>query len=52
VGVLIGATSKNNTPCKTLAISLFDAEGISLEGQYLLCKTPTGWKLEGNINKS
>jgi surface antigen len=50
--VLIDATSKNNTPCKTLAISLFDAEGISLEGQYLLCKAPTGWKLEGNINKS
>ncbi len=44
--VLISAASKNQQPCKTLAISLFDSEGISLEGQYLLCKTATGWKRE------
>jgi surface antigen len=49
--VLISAASKNQKPCKTVAISLFDADGISLEGQYLLCKTDSGWKQEGSLNK-
>lgn len=44
--VLVSAAQKNQLPCKTLAISLFDAEGVSLEGQYLLCKTEQGWKRE------
>ncbi len=44
--VLVSAAQKNQQPCKTLAISLFDAEGVSLEGQYLLCKTASGWKRE------
>ncbi|MFC3116538.1 hypothetical protein [Cellvibrio fontiphilus] len=44
--VLVSAAQKNQRPCKTLAISLFDAEGVSLEGQYLLCKTPSGWQRE------
>lgn len=49
--VLVSAASKNQKPCKTIAVSLFDADGISLEGQYLLCKTDSGWKQEGNVNK-
>jgi surface antigen len=42
--VLVSAAQKNQQPCKTLAISLFDAEGVSLEGQYLLCNGAEGWK--------
>lgn len=42
--VLVSAAQKDQQPCKTLAISLFDAEGVSLEGQYLLCNSVTGWK--------
>lgn len=42
--VLVSAAQKNQQPCKTLAISLFDAEGVSLEGQYLLCNGVEGWK--------
>lgn len=45
--VLVSAAQKNQQPCKTLAISLFDAEGVSLEGQYLLCKVNNNWKREG-----
>lgn len=49
--VLVGAARKNQQHCKTIAISLFDADGTSLEGQYLLCKTDSGWKQEGSVNK-
>lgn len=45
--VLIGLAQKNQKPCKTLAISLFDPEGVSLEGQYLLCRKGDGWVREG-----
>lgn len=32
--------------CKNIAISLFDSKGVSLEGQYRLCKTDKGWQRE------
>lgn len=44
--VLIDQITGNQKSCKNIAISLFDAEGVSLEGQYLLCKTDSGWKRE------
>jgi len=38
-------TDKSSTPgCKNLALSLFDSDGTSLEGLYVLCKKDGDWK--------
>lgn len=42
--VLIESLKRNDQPCYKIALSLFDASGVSLEGQYLLCHSAKGWE--------
>jgi surface antigen len=45
--VLIKSSTRNKQPCKKVSISLLDTTGVSLEGQYLLCKSDKGWERAG-----